>query len=183
MPSRASMCCRLQARMCLLFLFSAFSSSVCIISPPLQGETGFFRHCSWIRPQLAHTGSAGLVTRFAGVTSLPWPQNRKQGHTRAFLFFAHALPTFPLRGKGWPVPENAMSRFSRFAHNYPTRLQQGGKPTSLVSFPYPASKTAHRATQGRVWFHRLFLVRFFCGSSASCCSRWQFTASWMGKIV
>ena len=38
------------------------------------------------------------------------------------------------------------------AHNWLTRLQQGGKPTFLVSVPYPTLKTAHRASQGRVWF-------------------------------
>ena len=37
------------------------------------------------------------------------------------------------------------------AHNWLTRLQQGGKPTFLVSVPYPTLKTAHRASQGRVW--------------------------------
>lgn len=99
---------------------------------PLQGETGFFRHCSWIRPQLAHTGSAGLVTRFAGVTSLPWPQNRKQGHTRAFLFFAHALPTFPLRGKAGLFTQLGCLGFAELAHNCPTRLQRAGELVLLV---------------------------------------------------
>ena len=58
------------------------------------------------------------------------------------------------------------------AHNWLTRLQRGGEPASLVSFPYPASKTAHRATQGRVWFRRLFLPAFLGGSPASWSSRW-----------
>ena len=58
------------------------------------------------------------------------------------------------------------------AHNRLTRLQRGGEPASLVSFPYPASKTAHRATQGRVWFRRLFLPAFLGGSPASWSSRW-----------
>ena len=30
--------------------------------------------------------------------------------------------------------------------------QQGWSAASVVSFPYPASKTAHKAAQGRVWF-------------------------------
>ena len=39
-----------------------------------------------------------------------------------------------------------------FAHNWPTRLQQGLLGTLVVLLPYPAPKTAHRAAQGRVWF-------------------------------
>lgn len=37
-------------------------------------------------------------------------------------------------------------------HRGLTLAQQGGFAASLVSLPYLASKTAHRATQGRVWF-------------------------------
>ena len=33
-----------------------------------------------------------------------------------------------------------------------------------VAFPYPALKTAHRRSQGRVWFHSRFLVCFCSGS-------------------
>ena len=57
-------------------------------------------------------------------------------------------------------------------HNWLTRAQQGGFAASVASFPYPALITAHRAAQGRIWFHRLFLVCFFCGSPASWRSRW-----------
>ena len=49
------------------------------------------------------------------------------------------------------MPETALPRLAGFVHNCPTRLQQGGEPVLLVSFPYPVFKTAHRATQGRVW--------------------------------
>ena len=39
-----------------------------------------------------------------------------------------------------------------FAHNWVTRLQQGRCGALLVLLsPYLASKTAHRAAQGRVW--------------------------------
>ena len=37
-------------------------------------------------------------------------------------------------------------------HKRLTRLQQGLSGASLVSFPYPVPKTAHRAARGRVWF-------------------------------
>ena len=51
-------------------------------------------------------------------------------------------------------------------HNRLTRLQRGLSGASLVSFPYPALKTAHRATQGRVWVHHFFLERFCPGRTA-----------------
>ena len=38
------------------------------------------------------------------------------------------------------------------AHNWVTLAQQGRCGASLVSLPYSAPKTAHRATQGQVWF-------------------------------
>ena len=37
-------------------------------------------------------------------------------------------------------------------HRSLTPGQQGWSAASVVSFPYPASKTAHKAAQGRVWF-------------------------------
>ena len=43
--------------------------------------------------------------------------------------------------------ESALLVYSRL-----TLLQRGGFGGSVVSFPYSASKTAHRATPGRVWF-------------------------------
>ena len=51
-------------------------------------------------------------------------------------------------------------------HNRLTRLQRGLSGASLVSFPYPALKTGHRATQGRVWVHHFFLERFCPGRTA-----------------
>ena len=55
------------------------------------------------------------------------------------------------------------------AHNWLTRPQRGRFGASLV--PYPAFKNAHSLSQGRVWFHRCFLVRFFRGNPAGCRSR------------
>ena len=42
------------------------------------------------------------------------------------------------------------------AHNCPTRLQRGGEPVSIVSFPHPDPKIAHRAAQRRVWLSLSF---------------------------
>ena len=93
-------------------------------------------------------------------------------HTGFSLFCSVSLPTFPLRGKAGLFSNLGCAGFARLAHNCPTRLQQGRSGAFLASFPYLALKTGHRATQGRVWFHRRFLVRFFCGSPASWRSRW-----------
>ena len=46
-----------------------------------------------------------------------------------------------------------------FVHNWLTRAQQGLSGASVVSFPYLAVKTAHRATQGQVWI--FFLERVY----------------------
>ena len=51
-------------------------------------------------------------------------------------------------------------------HNRLTRLQRGLSGALVVSFPYLASRTAHRATQGRVWVHHFFLERFCPGRTA-----------------
>ena len=110
----------------------------------------------------------------------------------------------PFRGRGWVSPVLGLLVFSRrearcfsagkdgyfvsegfsrqlplatAAHNCPTRLQRGGEPASLVSFPTPPSKPhtgPHRAEFG---FHRLFLPPFLIGSPASWRSKWQLTAS------
>ena len=60
---------------------------------------------------------------------------------------------------GWlsPIP---FRRCPGFAHNWLTRAQQGGFAASLVSFPYPAHKIAHRLSQGRVWFLPSFSPTF-----------------------
>ena len=139
---------------------------------------------SWIRPQLAHTPPTGPARNFGGVASLSGSQNRTQGHTGGeFVFLPKTSLPLPQRGRGWvSLFLGLLGLLCSF-----TNGSHGSNSTCLglrwCRFPYPAPKTAHRGTQGRGWFHRLFLVRFFCGSPASCCSRWQFTASWMGKIV
>ena len=123
--------------------------------------------CPWIRSQLAHTASTGRVTRFAGVTSLPWPQNRKQGHTRAFPFSAQSLSRpFPYgerRGcsRIWAVPVLLDS---------PTTAPHGsngaGNRLHRCRFPTPPSKPHTGSHKAKFGFHRLFLVRFFYGREA-----------------
>ena len=103
----------LQTLLGLLFLFllvPGFFHRLLIKGRRNRVSLIWVRRFPSIRPQLAHTASTGRVTRFAGVTSLPWPQNRKQGHTRAFPFSAQSLSRpFPYgerRGcsRIWAVP-------------------------------------------------------------------------------
>ena len=53
------------------------------------------------------------------------------------------------------------------AHNWLSRLQRGGLPVLLISFPYLGSKIAHGRSQSRVWIHRLFLECFGSGRVAN----------------
>ena len=160
----------LQARLGLLFSFSAYPQL--FSATTLSGsETSFFSpgvgRCSPIRSQLAHTAPTGPVCGLAGVVPLPGSQNRTQGHTGPSLVFASKtrLP-LPLKGEGLGIVFLGFVGFPLLVQNWPTRLQQGRSGALLVSFPYPTLKTAHRATQGRVWFHRLFLVHFETGRAS-----------------
>ena len=70
----------------------------------------------------------------------------------AFSFLPFFCPfVLPPAWRDW-LSLIQVCRCPGFVHNWLTRAQQGGFAASLVSFPYLAVKTAHRATQGRVWF-------------------------------
>ena len=150
-------------------------------------------------PQGSHTASTGLVCGFAGV--VPYPASKtahKAAQGRVWFLPRTNLP-LPLKGEGLgiilvgfvgvflqgsPVLFRRIRRILRVrgllsavalataGHNRLTRLQQGGFAASVASFPYPVLKTAHRATQGRVWFHRLFFLAFLGGGPASWRCRW-----------
>ena len=62
------------------------------------------------------------------------------------MLFRRKRGTLRIRGLLWQLP------LATAGHNWLTRLQQGRCGASLVSLPYSAPKTAHRATQGQVWF-------------------------------
>ena len=110
-------------------------------------------------PQGPRTGPTGAVWGFGGVISLPGFQNRTQGHTGASLFFLPRTSSpLPLKGEGqdfahlWGFGFSLAVALATAGHNRATLAQQGRCGASMVSLPYLASKTAHRATQGRVWF-------------------------------
>ena len=55
-----------------------------------------------------------------------------------------------------------------FVHNRPTRLQRGWSGASLVSFPYPVPKNAHRLSQGLFLFCALSAPLFPYGEKLAC---------------
>ena len=167
------------------FFFSAYSG---FSQPPLSEwrRNRFSLTCglaaaSRIRSQLAHTPPTGLVWGFAGVASLPCPHNRpKTAAQGRVLFSPQNELTPPPKGGGAGfcsvfgvrVPGSCLWQLLATTGSHGSN--RAGLGLRLVSFPYPAPITAHRAAQGRVWFHRLFLVCFFCRQSP---------ASWLLQLV
>ena len=130
--------------------------------------------CPRIRSQLGHTPPTGPVWGFAGVVSLAGPQNRTQGHTGPSLVFPPKktnLP-LPLKGEGLGIIFLGLlglpCSFTTGSH-WPNRA---GLLLRWCRSPTPPSDRPRIATQGRVWFHRLFLLDFLGGNPASCRSRW-----------
>ena len=108
-----------------------------------------------------HTAPTRLVWGFAGVVPLPGAQKRTQALTGAFSLLRSLCSTFPLRGKAGPTSNPSCSGSPGFVHKRLTLAQQGWSGASLVPFPYPALKTAHRRSQGRVG-----VISFSWGASA-----------------
>ena len=188
---------------CLSFYLSAIPSPA---GRRTAFRSSGFSDSPSICSQLAHTSPTRLVTRFADVVPLPGPQNRTQGHTGASLVFLRrtSLP-LPLKGEGlgivcclvrlvfsrrearcfsagkdgYFVSEGFSMQLhvATAGHKRLTRLQQRPSGAALVSFPCLASKTGHRATQGRVWVHHFFLERFCPGRTAKPRSSLRLTAS------
>ena len=129
--------------------------------------------CPRIRSQLGHTPPTGPVWGFAGVVSLAGLQNRTQRHTGPSLFFLPktSLP-LPLNGDGLGTIFFGLlglpCSFTTGSH-WPNRA---GLLLRWCRSPTPPSDRPRIATQGRVWFHRLFLLDFLGGNPASCRSRW-----------
>ena len=71
-----------------------------------------------------------------------------------------------LKGEGRGITFLGLVGFALLVQNWGTLAQQGRSGALVVSFPYLASRTAHRATQGRVWVHHFFLERFCPGRTA-----------------
>ena len=141
------------------------------------GKDGYFVSEGFSRQLPLATAAHNRLTRLqqgrSGASLVSFPYLSSIPHTAlhrpSYGFVSQNEVTPPPLGEGLGLLNLELFGFSRqlplatAAHNRLTRLQRGGEPASLVSFPYPASKTAHRATQGRVWFHCFFLARFGVG--------------------
>ena len=164
-------------------LFSSLPCSVRFLYPsPYGGGAGY--RLSWVRrvysarPQAAHVGPAGPLWNFVGVVPTRFTKSHT-GLTRAFpVSFI-----LPLWGKAGLTSQLVPANLHEFAHNRLTQRQQGLFGASLVLLPSSFPKTAHRATQSRVWFHRFFLMRFGSGKATKSRSSLYSIASWMGRIV
>ena len=148
----------LQARPSLIFPFLPFFCPP-VLSPAWMGWLSPipFRRC----PGFAHNWPTRLQQGWSGASlvSFLYPvlklaKNRRTGASLDFLPRT-SLP-LPLKGEGPGIVCLGFVGFAPLGHSCLTRLQQGRFGGWLVFAPYSASKTAHRATQGRVWFSPLF---------------------------
>lgn len=102
------------------------------------------------RATLAQQGLSG-----ASLVSFPYP-DLKTAHRvaqgRVWFFLPRTSLPLPLKGEGRGITFLGLVGFALLVQNWGTLAQQGRSGASLVSFPYPAPKIAHRAARGRVWF-------------------------------
>lgn len=136
---------------CLL-LFGTLFSAVPVSNP-------FFR---WPFSAVvkSSTGASHWPNRGClGLRRCHFPTWLPKSHTGASLFFLPRTSSpLPLKGEGqdfahlWGFGFSLAVALATAGHNRATLAQQGRCGASMVSLPYLASKTAHRATQGRVWF-------------------------------
>ena len=157
----------LQARPSLIFPFLPFFCPP-VLSPAWMGWLSPipFRRC----PGFAHNWPTRLQQGWSGASlvSFLYPvlklaKNRRTGASLDFLPRT-SLP-LPLKGEGPGIVCLGFVGFALLIYNRLTRLQQGLFRASLVSFPYSASKTAHRATQALVWFSPFFPPAFLLRQS------------------
>ena len=143
------------------FLSSRFAA---VLDSFTTGSHGPNRAClglrwcrSPTRPPKPHTGPH-RVEFFLSITSLPLPPFRGRGWVSPvsglLVFSRREARCFSAGKDGYYVSEGFSRQLpaATAAHKRLTRLQQGRSGAFLASFPYPASKTAHRASQARVWF-------------------------------
>ena len=140
-----------------------------------SGPAFFFLPCpSFSQRFLSEWGQRWFSLAWTSLVSFPYLSSIPHTalHRAGFFFASKTRLPLPLKGEGRGITFLGLVGSALFVQNWVTLAQQGRLCSLLVQVPYPASKTAHRATQGRVWFHRRFLMCFFCGNPASCRSRW-----------
>ena len=167
----------LQARLGLLFSFSAYLRFLSTAS--LRVETHWFPlTLGWpLPPDSLTTGSHASNRAGLGLCWCRFPSRPPKPHTgphRAEFGFPPKktnLP-LPLKGEGLGIIFLGLlglpCSFTTGSH-WPNRA---GLLLRWCRSPTPPSDRPRIATQGRVWFHRLFLLDFLGGNPASCRSRW-----------
>lgn len=128
----------LQARLGLLFLFL-----------PISGFSQRF---------LSEWGQRWFSLVWTSLVSFPYLSSIPHTalHRASFFFASKTRLPLPLKGEGRGITFLGLVGSALFVQNWVTLAQQGRLCSLLVQVPYPASKTAHRATQGRVWFSPSF---------------------------
>ena len=90
-----------------------------------------------------------------GTLSVSFPTRFTKSNTGLTRAFPVSF-ILPLWGKAGLTSQLVPANLHEFAHNRLTQRQQGLFGASLVLLPSSFPKTAHRATQSRVWFSPLF---------------------------
>lgn len=154
---------------------------IAFAGPP---EPAFFFFClSFARPlSPAWRGWLSLIqVRRCPGFARNWVTRLQQGWSRAlavflirWVFNAEKPGAFPQEKTDTSYPRASLGScqgncWPQLAHTSPTRLVWG--LAGVISLPGFQNRT-RRHTGAEFGFHRLFLVRFFCGRPANCRSRW-----------
>ena len=134
-----------------------------------SGPAFFFLPCpSFSQRFLSEWGQRWFSLAWTSLVSFPYLSSIPHTalHRASFFFASKTRLPLPLKGEGRGITFLGLVGSALFVQNWGTLTQQGRLCSLLVQVPYPASKTAHRATQDRVWVHRRFLVRFGSGKAA-----------------
>ena len=144
----------LQARLGLLFLFCL---SFARLFSLLRGGAGLLSSrfavvpdSSTAAPHASNRACSGL--RWCRSPTLPSNRPYIATQGRVWFFLPRTSLPLPLKGEGRGITFLGLVGFALLVQNWGTLAQQGRSGASLVSFPYPAPKIAHRAAQGRVCF-------------------------------
>ena len=129
--------------------------------PP--GPAFFFLPCpSFSQRFLSEWGQRWFSLAWTSLVSFPYLSSIPHTalHRASFFFASKTRLPLPLKGEGRGITFLGLVGSALFVQNWVTLAQQGRLCSLLVQVPYPASKTAHRATQGQVCIYFRFPPAF-----------------------
>ena len=141
--------------------------------PP--GPAFFFLPCpSFSQRFLSEWGQRWFSLAWTSLVSFPYLSSIPHTalHRASFFFASKTRLPLPLKGEGRGITFLGLVGSALFVQNWVTLAQQGRLCSCWCRSPTRPPKPhtgPHRAEFGS---HRLFLVRFFCGSPANWRSRW-----------